>query len=83
MEYNISMDDEIFARAQYIAQQKEDLQRNIVNYKSATTSTKCKYNWTYRNTGCDIISIITTTTVKKNGDMKDLKTYNKEMKRFA
>lgn len=70
------------SRNAYIASQKEESQRRLVNYKTSATSSKCIYNWSYRNTSCDVISIVTTTVPKENGDMKDIKHYNKEMRRI-
>ena len=68
-------------KEQYILNQKQEYQNNVINIKTASTSTISRYNWTYRTTGCDVISIITTTVPQKNGEMKDIKIYNKEMKR--
>lgn len=55
---------------------------NAVRSKSATTQGKSVYLWTYRNTSCDVISIIATTVPIRNGAMKDIKLHNKEMKRI-
>eukprot|EP01041_Mallomonas_annulata_P004030 gene4030-8022_t len=76
------MNIDLLARESYIARQQEEYQRGVVNYKSCNTNTHAIYNWTYRNTGCDIISIITTTLPRRHGDMKDIKKYNKELKRI-
>lgn len=68
-------------KATYHKRHKELVQDSIVNFKCATTSTIESYTWTFRNTACDVISIITTTVPLKNGVLKELKSHNKEMKR--
>jgi len=66
----------------YIIQYAERYQSSTVNYKNSDTNTKGSYVWTYRSTGCDVISILTTTVPIKNGKMKDIKVHNKEMRRI-
>jgi hypothetical protein len=73
-------DDEI-DRMEYITQEKQDEQNDIVNVRQMNTCVIPLYTWTHRTTGCDVISTVTTTTPMKNGNMKDIKMYNKEMRR--
>lgn len=70
-------------RIEYINRLKEEKQNFIINTKRPETSSVYIYTWTHRTTGCDVISTVTTTLPMKNGNMKDIKMYNKEMKRFV
>lgn len=67
---------------EYIKQSAISLQNSIVNYRQATTGTVPTYVWAYRNTFCDVLSVITTTIPIRNGQMKDIKLPSKELKRI-
>jgi hypothetical protein len=69
-------------KAAYHKRHRELVQDSIVNFKCATTSNIDSYTWTFRNTVCDVISIITTTVPIKDGVLKELRTHNKELKRL-
>ncbi len=77
-----SLDDVFEARANYIRIRREEVQNSIINYRTCTSSTSGSDIWTFRNTGCDIVSVVTTTTPIKNGVMKDVRLHNKEMRRI-
>jgi len=81
MDYNdlLEMDED---GRNYIINYAEQYQSSRIISKNAETNTKCSYIWTYRSTGCDVISILTTTVPIKNGKMKDIKVHNKEMRRI-
>ena len=68
-------------KEEYLRQRLESMQNDIVNVRSSSTATIYAYEWTYRNTSCDVISVITTSTPIKNGAMKDIKVFNKECRR--
>lgn len=68
-------------RSEYFRQQGIDKQKGIVNFKSCSTLTTEALVWTYRTTNCDVTSIITTTSVFKDGMMKDIQMENTEPKR--
>jgi hypothetical protein len=70
-------------KAAYHKRHRELIQESIVNVKCSATSTIESYTWTFRNTVCDVISIITTTVPIKDGVLKELRTHNKELKRFV
>lgn len=67
-------------RDAYITKLYEEKQNQLVNVRSALTSTSTVLTWSHRTTSCDVISTITTTVVMKNGDMKDIKMYNNNLK---
>lgn len=69
-------------RREYINHLKEEKQNYIINTRKPETSSLYIYTWTHRTTGCDVISTVTTTIPMKNGNMKDIKMYNKEMRRY-
>jgi len=69
-------------REEYVAKRKELHQNGVVNFKSCRTMTISGYNWTYKTTGSDVVSIITTSFPYRNGEMKDIKLYNEEMNRY-
>ncbi len=69
-------------RELYYANRAEINQAKIVNIKNGCTKTNNVYVWTYRSTACDVVSVVTTTLPVKNGDMKDIKLFNKEMRRI-
>lgn len=81
MDYNdlLEMDED---GRNYIINYAQKYQSSCTVSKNAETNTKCSYIWTYRSTGCDVISILTTTVPIKNGKMKDIKVHNKEMRRI-
>jgi hypothetical protein len=60
-------------QAEYLEYRAEELQRKTVTFQLATTRTNDTRFWPFRNTTCDVISIITTTTEAKNGKMKDIR----------
>ena len=68
-------------KADYIRSKKEMMQRNVVNIRTSSTSVADLTSWTFRTTGCDVVSVVTTTVPVKNGTMKDIKLHNKEMRR--
>jgi hypothetical protein len=73
--------DEELNRLEYITQLKQEKQNYIINTRQMNTHVIPLYTWTHRTTGCDVISTVTTTVPMKNGNMKDIKMYNKEMRR--
>ena len=76
MEYN--------SREEYIQDRAKALQNVIVNYKQARTSVMPSCAWVYRNTYCDVISVITTTVPISNGQMNDIKLLQKDpLRSFA
>lgn len=55
----------------------------IPTYRKTSSVTTDSYVWTYRTTGCDVISIITTTLPVKDGQMKDIQVDSlMEVKRY-
>jgi hypothetical protein len=70
-----------YDRIRYIKRLEEEKQKSIVNVRCAESTTVCVLTWTHRTTGCDVISTVTTTIPIKNGNMKDIKMYNKEMRK--
>lgn len=74
--------DVAVARANYITIRRQEVQNSIVNYKSSSSTTSDSAIWTFRSTGCDVVSIVTTTIPIKNGAMKDIRLHNKEMRRI-
>lgn len=77
----LSLDKDV-DRDEYFKFLAQEYQKTIVNHTNASTSSNSIYVWTYRNTGCDVISVVTTATPIQNGDMKDIKIFNKEMRRI-
>jgi ankyrin repeat protein len=69
-------------RFNYITQLKEIKQDYLINKRAMNASTVLLYTWTHRTTSCDVISTVTTIKPMKNGNMKDIKMYNKEMRRI-
>jgi len=61
---------------------KEEYQLTVVNFKECHATSIPQAVWTERTTVCDVLSTIVTATPIKNGEMKDIKMYNKEMKRY-
>jgi hypothetical protein len=72
----------ILSREEYFKQKALDLQKKIVNTRTATTLTSESYIWTYRTTNCDVVSVITTTMPIKDGNMKDINIPSNEPKRY-
>lgn len=70
-------------RVNYMNKLKREEQGNIINVRSCSSSTVCSVTWTHRTTGCDVISTVTTTLPIKNGNMKDIKMYNSEMRKYV
>jgi hypothetical protein len=68
-------------RQDYISKIKESLQKQIVNYVSGAVTTINVTTWSSRCTSCDVLSTVTTYVPIKNGSMKDIKLYNKEMRK--
>ena len=68
-------------KADYIRARKEAVQKHIVNVRNSSTGVIDLTSWTFRTTGCDVVSSVTTTIPVKNGTMKDVKLHNKEMRR--
>lgn len=69
-------------RADYIKAKLEQLQRGLVTFKSSKTNMVDSSIWISRSTACDVISVVTTVQPVKNGDMKDIRQHNKEMRRI-
>jgi hypothetical protein len=76
MEYSAAM------KADYIRMRQEEVQRNIVNVRNTSSSVVGSTSWTFRTTGCEVVSVVTTTMPLKNGQMKDVRLHNKEMRRI-
>lgn len=68
-------------REEYYREKAIEVQKGIVNYKSCSTTTSESFMWTYRTTGVDVLSVITTTVPVTNGGMKDILMKNREIKR--
>lgn len=68
-------------RDEYFKQKEIEHQNHIVNFRSCSTKTSEALVWTYRTTNCDVISIITTSTLVKDGKMKDIRIKPHEVKR--
>ena len=77
-----SIDASDEARLEYFTRQVELYQKRVPTQRGAGTDTSGRFIWTYRNTGCDVISVVTTTLPVRNGAMKDIKIFNKEMRRI-
>ena len=69
-------------KAEFIRRRQEELQRNIVNVRNMSSSVVGSTSWTFRTTGCDVVSVVTTTMPLRNGQMKDVRLHNKEMRRI-
>lgn len=58
-------------------------QLRVPTFRQTSSYTSDSYVWTYRTTGCDVISIITSTLEMKEGQMKDIKVDSlMEVKRY-
>jgi len=68
-------------RNEYFKQKEIEHQNRVVNYRSSSTKTSEALVWTYRTTNCDVISIITTATLVRDGKMKDIRIQPQEVKR--
>lgn len=77
-----SIDASDDAKQQYFTRLAELYQQRTPTYRGASTDTSSRFIWTYRNTGCDVMSVVTTTMPVRNGAMKDVKIFNKEMRRI-
>lgn len=62
----------------YIRRRAEFLQKSVINDWNSDSPTITKYLWTYRNTNCDVVSVITTILPIVDGKMKDMKLNEKE-----
>jgi hypothetical protein len=80
MEVTASGHEEKNDRDVYLTKLHEDRENKVVNVRCASSSTSTVLTWSQRTTNCDVISTITTTVQMKNGDMKDIKMYNNNMK---
>jgi hypothetical protein len=69
-------------KVQYLKNRAEKTQNGIVSFKSAPTTTSGSMVWTYRQTYCDVISIVTTTVAQNDGAMKDIILKSTEIERF-
>ena len=63
---------ESLTREKYIEDLKQRAQFDIVTFKSGVASSSNVMSWTNRNTGCDVISLVTTSRPFLHGSMKDL-----------
>ena len=64
------------SREDYIKQQEEELQKLIIKVKGSSTSTLSTTTWSHRTTGCDVISMVTTSILIGSGSMKDIKDFD-------
>ena len=71
-----------YNRDEYMRMQKEALQKRIVTKSTSSSPSSSSYIWTYRTTGCDVVSMVTTSKSLKNGSMKDIKLEHKELRRL-
>ena len=71
-----------YNRNEYMRMQKEALQKRIVTKSTSSSPSSSSYIWTYRTTGCDVVSMVTTSKSLKNGSMKDIKLEHKELRRL-
>ena len=69
-------------RDEYMIMQKEAIQKRIVTKSTSSSPSSSSYIWTYRTTGCDVVSMVTTSRSLKNGSMKDIKLEHKELRRI-
>lgn len=70
-------------RHAYINKIKETLQNKVVKFVSGEMSTMNVITWVDRSTACDVVSIVTTTVPVKNGEMRDIRIYNKELRKYV
>ncbi len=66
----------------YLKARQEAIQNNIVNCRSALSSSTESSEWIFRTTGCDVVSHIMTTVPIRSGQMKDIRPVNKELRRI-
>ena len=69
-------------KANYIQKRQEEVQNCIVNVRNTSSTVIGSASWTFRTTGCDVVSVVITTIPLKNGQMNDVRLHNKEMKRI-
>ena len=79
---SMSMEHSADIKASYIRRRQEEVQNSIVNVRNTSSSVIGSTSWTFRTTGCDVVSVVITTIPLKNGQMKDIRLHNKEMKRI-
>ena len=70
--------DDSYERRQFLDKYAEQISNSRITCKSIPSLTTSSYVWTCRNTGCDVISIITTIVPVKAGYMKDIMQANLE-----
>lgn len=70
-------------RNEYFRQKAIEQQNHIVNFAQCATRTSEALVWTYRTTNCDVISVITTSTITKEGKMRDIHIRPQEVKRLG
>lgn len=59
-------------REKYIEELKQRAHYEIVSFKAGLSASCGMVSWTNRNTGCDVISLVTTSRPFLHGSMKDL-----------
>lgn len=59
-------------REKYIDDLKQRAHFDVVSFKAGTSPSADVISWTNRNTGCDVISLVTTSRPFLHGSMKDL-----------
>jgi hypothetical protein len=67
-----------YERHRFLDKFAEEIANVKLSFKSVASTTTSSTIWTYRNTCCDVISIITTVVPIKNGLMRDIKQANLE-----
>lgn len=67
------MDHSSLTRELYIEELKQRHQFDVVSSKTGTSTRASILTWTQRNTGCDVISLVTTTKPLSHGEMKDIR----------
>eukprot|EP01031_Cornospumella_fuschlensis_P041189 gene41189-50263_t len=72
----------ITSREEYFRQKAIEHQKSVVNFKTSATRTSEALVWTYRTTNCDVISVITTAALVRDGKMKDIKIQPMDVKRL-
>lgn len=73
----------VTSRDEYFRQKAIDHQKCVVNFKTSATRTSEALVWTYRTTNCDVISVITTSALIRDGKMKDIRIQPMDVKRYV
>lgn len=60
-------------KASYLKDIRYQSQGSILTYHQASSTTVTTYCWASRETGCDVLSLVTTTWPSPNGTMKDVR----------